>query len=442
MKKAAFILLGSLGISIGAGHLAAAGARPNLTGQIVGTNGAAIGKASVFIYTAGPKQGTSSLCPSCYPDCQKKAQTDAGGRFKIESLDSSLLFRLLVVAAGHESQFVSNVDPEKGEQNVTLQPLSDEALKSSLRVKGAVINEQGKPVAAAVISPEGVGMGEITRWGGNDQAVEPLAVADDVGHFVLFCKTNNVDAIYATAEGRGVAKQWVTLKPGGDYLLKLPEGVTLTGQVLRDGQPLKGVSIAATTKDRTCGVYFNCDAVSTDSNGRFLLLNVPPSREFFVYTTMRSLDGSGALPNKIIKTGKSGLVQDLGQLVVQPAFSVAGRIVLTDGKPVPPDTRLYLGRQDAMDSVESKLDAEGKFEFKGVPAEPVSLCVQIKGYRLSKRNPSLDWLNGSILGCITGDINDLTILLEPGDWQFNHDDDRPGGDDDYPINKPLRSIKL
>ncbi len=251
-----------------------------------------------------------------------------------------------------------------------------------------------------------------------------------------------MDAIYATAEGRGVAPQWVTLKPGGDYLLKLPDGVTLTGQVLRDGQPLKGISIAATTKDRTCGVYFNCDPTATDSNGRFLLLNVAPNREFVVYATMKSLSSNGDLPDKIITTGEFGSVQDLGSLVVQPAFTVAGQIALSDGKPVPPDTRLCAGRQEAMDSAETKLDAQGKFEFKGVPTGSVALSVRIQGYHLSKRNPSLDWLNGEILGRVSGDVHDLTILMEPGTIDWNRDDDRPGGDDDYPINKPLRSIKL
>lgn len=440
--KTAILISACLCLAMGTVRLAAADTRLDLSGQIVGANGMPVAKASVFIYTAGPKQGTSSLCPSCYPDCQKKAQTDAAGRFKIQSLDSSLFFRLLVVAAGHESKFVSKVDPAKGQQKIALTPLSDEALKSNLRIKGAVINEHGKPVPGAILSPEGVGMGEMTRWGGNDTVVEPLAVADDTGRFVLFCKSNVVDTVYATAEGRGVAKQWVTLKPGGDYLLKLPDGVTLTGQVLRDGQPVKGASIAATTSDRICGVYFNCDAVATDSQGRFLLLNVPPNREFAVFTTMKSLNGNGALPDKILTTGDSGTVQDLGKLEIQPAFTISGRVVLSDGKPVPPNTRMFLGREKASDSLETKLDAGGNFEFKGVPAESVTLAVRIKDYRLSKRNPSLDWLNGAILGRVSGNMNDLTILLEPGNWQSDDESDRPGGDDDYPVNKPLRGLEL
>lgn len=46
------------------------------------------------------------------------------------------------------------------------------------------------------------------------------------------------------------------------------------------------------------------------------------------------------------------------------------------------------------------------------------------------------------IGHVSGDLNNLTILLEPGTWQFNDSSDRPGGEDDYPANKPLRSVKL
>src|SRR6266481_7491221 len=85
--------------------------RPDLIGRVTHEDGSPVAKATVFIYTAGPKKGTASVCPSCYADCRKKAQTDAEGKFRIESLDPTLLFRLLVVAGGHESQFVPKVDP-------------------------------------------------------------------------------------------------------------------------------------------------------------------------------------------------------------------------------------------------------------------------------------------------------------------------------------------
>src|SRR5688572_3149802 len=87
--------------------------RPDLTGVVKDQEGKPLREASVFIYTAGPKEGVGILCPSCYADCRKRTRTDSEGRFKIESLDPALLFRVLVVAKGHRPEFVGKVDPIK-----------------------------------------------------------------------------------------------------------------------------------------------------------------------------------------------------------------------------------------------------------------------------------------------------------------------------------------
>jgi protocatechuate 3,4-dioxygenase beta subunit len=71
-----------------------ASARPDLTGVVKDEDGKGLGGATVFIYTAGPKEGAGILCPSCYADCRKRTTTDDAGHFKIESLDPSLLFRI------------------------------------------------------------------------------------------------------------------------------------------------------------------------------------------------------------------------------------------------------------------------------------------------------------------------------------------------------------
>jgi hypothetical protein len=58
---------------------------------------------------------------------------------------------------------------------------------------------------------------------------------------------------------------------------------------------------------------------------------------------------------------------------------------------------------------------------------------------MSLQNPSLDRLNGfSIVGRVSGDIRDLVILQEPG--QFKHDWNRPHNPDDLPRDKPLRGV--
>src|SRR6266536_754660 len=220
--------------------LAAPGARPDLTGRVLSEDGSPVPKATVFIYTAGPKVGSSSLCPSCYVDCGKRARSDAEGRFKIESLDPKLLFRLLVVAGGHEANFVSKVDPVAGSVDVTMTRLDPQALKSKSRIAGIVLGPQGEPVVGATIGIEGVGHGDSTRWGGTEADVDPIAVTDDQGRFLLRCQ-EGISAVHGIAEARGVAKRWVKLTPGRDHLVRMEEGVTITGRIVRDGQSLKDV---------------------------------------------------------------------------------------------------------------------------------------------------------------------------------------------------------
>lgn len=76
-----------------------------------------------------------------------------------------------------------------------------------------------------------------------------------------------------------------------------------------------------------------------------------------------------------------------------------------------------------------------------MPAESVSLSARLKGYKYSHRNPSLDWLNDQIVGKVSGDITNLTLIMEPGEFCYssNHDD-MPEGVDIQPHDKPLRGV--
>jgi hypothetical protein len=95
--------------------------RPDLVGRV--NAGDMVPKATIFIFTAGPKVGTSTFCPSCYADCRKSAKSGAEGEFKIESLDPQLIFRILVVAKGYKPKFVPKVDPAGGPLAVDLEPV-------------------------------------------------------------------------------------------------------------------------------------------------------------------------------------------------------------------------------------------------------------------------------------------------------------------------------
>src|SRR6185436_9565490 len=135
--------------------------RPDLAGVVNDHEGKPLRDASVFIYTAGPKEGVGILCPSCYLDCRKRTRTDGEGRFKIESLDPALIFRVLVVAKGQRPEFAGKVDPAVKPIEVTLKPGRTE-VSPDQQVKGRVLDPESKAVPGAVVSIRGVSRGQST----------------------------------------------------------------------------------------------------------------------------------------------------------------------------------------------------------------------------------------------------------------------------------------
>ena len=66
MKRHILVWLGIAGLT---GNLWAVEMRSDLVGTVTLDDGSVATNAIVFIYTAGPKEGSASVCPSCYADC-------------------------------------------------------------------------------------------------------------------------------------------------------------------------------------------------------------------------------------------------------------------------------------------------------------------------------------------------------------------------------------
>jgi hypothetical protein len=134
---------------------------------------------------------------------------------------------------------------------------------------------------------------------------------------------------------------------------------------------------------------------------------------------MQSLAGRGAVAVRQIEVGPAEFLgNDAGDLQVVPGHTLSGRVVLADGKPVPPKTRLVVGRERAWDVQSVELDDQGRFTVGDLPGgERYSVGVRVPGYHASLKNASVDRLNGgSLRGDIREDVRDLMILLEPGPW--------------------------
>lgn len=450
-----------------AGPLRAVGAEnnPTLTGVVKDQAGNPVAGASVFIYTAGPREGVGVLCPSCYADCRKKTTSDAQGRFEIPGLDPTLLFRVLVVGRDYRPEFLSKVDPAAGSQQAVLKPAVG-GEEPNQRMQGRVVDSEGKPVAGAVVNIRGVTRGQSTRFGGNND-VDPLAVTDDSGRFVIRSLTA-FEAVGVDVEARALAKAIFPDLTTGETIheLRLNEGVSLTGRVVKDGKPLAGVEVGVAGADRRAEIYVGNYSIATGADGQFVIANLPANTDYFVYGCMSSfadpggversilkrlpanaeftaaglmgsLTRSGSLPARRVKAEAAGSTLKVGELAVKPGFTIVGQIRLTDGQPVPAKTRIMLSREEAWDSQQAEVDPQGRFRFVGVPDEVVSISTRVKGYRLSLKNASLDTLNPFHLhGRVQGNKSDLVLEFEPGAWSGS----LKGGN--YGLkNEPLRGAE-
>ncbi|WP_422929510.1 carboxypeptidase-like regulatory domain-containing protein [Singulisphaera sp. PoT] len=386
----------------------------DLKGVVVSEAGTPIAGVDVFIATAAPRSGTSPLCPSCYADCAKRAKTDAAGAFEIKGLDPSLLFQVLFVAKGHKARYAQKVDPAAKALSVTLAKLDLSTVPTDRVIHGRILNPEGSPVVGATVEPS---MFETEAFSGYSPDIfDPIAVTDASGEFWLTARSP-IRTLAVKVEARGLARRIVPeLKPGRVASLSLLRGVQVSGRLVRDGKAVEGAVVGLVQVRRGMGEFVGTHEIATDSQGRFVLSNIAPQDDYYLYGKMASLNKDSALTCREIKVGRDGTSQDLGEINMQPAHSVAGRVVLSDGKPIPPGTRLMLSREEAWDWQSATLDPEGKFSIEGVPADEIHVNVRLKGYHLSPKNKTRDGNNPSTLsGFVEEDIRGLTILLEPGE---------------------------
>ncbi|MGA2869786.1 MAG: M56 family metallopeptidase, partial [Verrucomicrobiota bacterium] len=391
--------------------------RPDLTGQVLAGNGAPLPvSATVFIATAAPKTGSSTFCPSCYADCAKHATTDAAGNFKITSLDPQLKFQILAVAKGFKPQYVNHVDPANGPKKIKLEPIESTDALPDRSLRGRVVDSRGAPIAGAVVEMRGIENHDGSGGWGLLPDIDPLAVADENGEFIITAK-KPFDMLDIKVTARAFAdKLFNKLASGGaQHELTLTEGATLTGRVLSAGKPLAGVSVGISAVDRTSPNYLGHFEVGTDAHGRFVFVNLPPAANFEIYTLMGTMKSSGAVPQQQIHTGRDGETTDTGDLIAAPSHRLSGWVVLMDGQPLPAKTRLLISRDAAWDSMQVTPDQDGKFEATGIPPEVISLSARVKGYHVSERNLSVDQINPyRLIGRVDRDITNLVFMLEKG----------------------------
>jgi protocatechuate 3,4-dioxygenase beta subunit len=397
--------------------------RPDIVGVVAGADGKPLAGATLYVSTVAVRKGTSPFCPSCYPDCGKRARSDAQGQFRIPSLDPALTYRLLVVRDGYKPAFV-NADPLKGRIRtvLALRPVRAGGDSKEHFVRGTIKGPFGQPVAGAVVEIEGESRGTWTSYG-TIEGVDPMAVSDDRGTFRCYvARPGSRYLIKVTARGLAPQKRMAEA-PGVDTAITLKNGAALRGSVLdAAGKPMPGVTVHLNQKNRNSETFLGPQQIGTDANGTFLFTNLAPNEEYVVCPAMTDLAKSRlAAPQVTVQVPGDGKTLNDVKLPASSDRTIKGRLRLTDGKAVPPNTRVMLGRDGTWDVQFTEADADGRFQFTGVPAgdgDPLDLSATIRGYKYSKKTAGLEkagpWIFSVPIKAGLSDITDLEVFFEPG----------------------------
>ena len=307
-----------------------------LTGKVRDAKGRPVAGARVDVATAAPKVGPAMFCPSCYLDCAKWTNTDADGKFAIAKLDPGLKFRLLTTATDMLSAMTPLVDPASENPAITLEPIPAD-LPPERTLNGRVVDVTGRPIAGALISPEGAETRE-KRWWGVVEGVRP-AVSDSDGRFLLV-----LDRLYKGVDlevmSSGFAGTSVPLLAPGSksHAITVPLGGRVIGRLLDACKPVAGVQVAVVQLDRNAGGHFiKAVGATTDGAGKFVLENLPASQKYAIFSNVSSNSPtSPVLTTRTFMAPADGDSRNLGILPALHPMALSGRVFMPEGTKVPP----------------------------------------------------------------------------------------------------------
>jgi hypothetical protein len=380
------------------GPFSPAAERVSLTGRVSDANGSPVEHATVLVYRAGVTKGYSLYCPTCYADCGKRAITDGKGMFTLRGLHPDLWFQLLVALDGYEPSLGNRVDPSRGlPVSATLvrrKPAND----PTRLFRGEVQDSRGRPVRDALIQPAGLLLDSQTGNSiyGTVDGLDPAAVSNHEGQFEI-AYSKPAPKILLSVEARGMAPTFSTIPAGTErHPITLREGAVVRGRLVRNGKPVGDAEMGLIGYPRggfganlqVIGSPYEEIRIGTQPDGSFVLTNVPVPGEWYVYGKMGSLAARGATGVIACRTKRDAEIVDIGDIQVKPAHRFHGKVILSDGKPIPDGMRVTINSERAWDDQTANLPPDGQFEFLGLAVGEYSIFAAVKGYSLPRTRMS------------------------------------------------------
>ncbi len=322
------------------------------------------------------------------------------GKFELDALEGVLEDQFgLPHSQPHKEVLTGRLEPPKARKNV--------------RVHGKVVGPDSSPVVGARLLPQNI-------------VVRQHEIKTDAdGMFDFTAETILIDHFWMRVEAPNLAPRAFRIEATGEVRLplKLGEGVTVTGRVLREGKPLADVPIALQQTERGVEQFLGDRSSRSDAGGRFHFTHVSADSELDAGATLGSLKDRGVVIPRRFKTERDGSSVDVGDLEVRAGRRLRGRVIFADGRNIPPKTMVLASGANAPGLIRSPIDKDGRFQLEGLPETEVSVCVRFPhidhwlppGYRISPKTKCLSPLSPYMIsGRLDRDVDDLTILFEPG----------------------------
>ena len=308
-------------------------------------------------------------------------RTDAEGRFEINELDETLMFRVLVIASGRRAVVTDYIDPSQEELDLKLSPMPEDIPPSRL-LRGRVVNEAGRPVSGALVTPYGAKTSE-RRWWGSLPGVDAASVTDDEGHFVVTSRDPKLGLdVEVTAPGFAINPGKLFPLDGQRHEIRLQRGATVLGSLLWEGKGVASRAVGIVQRDRSSGQFVGEVTLATDEQGQFVFPNLQTNQSYVLYTLCSGAKDEPVLKQRTIDTGANHTDVDVGDLELVAGLTLAGRAELPSGTELPADAKLRLSRDLAWDWCEVALQPDGSFVARGLPPEVLTVGVTAPGFTL------------------------------------------------------------
>lgn len=292
------------------------------------------------------------------------------------------------------------VDPVVDKADATLKPF-DTDVADNQKMLGSVVDEEGKPIAGAIVWISGAKQGS-RKWWGQVKQVDRVSVTDEKGKFLL---TSEVpyDEWELTARANGFCQNKTEHQPTGSksYEIRLKRGVLLSGEVVSaDGKPVANHVVGILQRDRSArGHWVGERTIATGKDGQFSFTAVMPDDEWVIYSAIDGKNDVEFFQSEFFDSGENDAVKDLGEFIVKGHGKLRGQLVLPPGEALPKELRVSVSRKYAWNSQTATVNPDGSFQFPNLPLnEPLIITVSAKGFQLAQGKQSLQRKEDNALG--------------------------------------------